>query len=98
MAVLAAGNGRCGVMAVLTERLKAAPGCFQQSISAYQYTPVRGFFVGVTFALGICLICLRGSTEIEDALLNIAGMLAPVVALVPTEYSVSARHCTSVPT
>ena len=85
-------------VAVLTERVKAEPACFLGSISGYYHTPVRGYFVAVTVALGICLICLRGSTEAEDVLLNIAGMLAPVVAFVPTEYSVTAPHCSSVPT
>jgi hypothetical protein len=84
--------------AVLTERLKANPSSLQESISDYYYTRVRGYFVSATLALGVCLICLRGSTETEDVLLNLAGMLAPVVALVPTEYSFGAFHCTSVPT
>jgi hypothetical protein len=85
-------------VAVLTERLKAHPACFLGSISDYYYTPVRADFVGATLALGVCLICLRGSTETEDALLNLAGILAFVVALVPTEYSVTGAHCASVPT
>jgi hypothetical protein len=85
-------------VAVLTERVKAKPACFLASISDYYYTPVRGYFVAATVALGICLICLRGSTEAEDVLLNLAGMLAPVVAFVPTEYSLTAPHCSSVPT
>lgn len=85
-------------VAVLTERVKAKPACFLASISDYYYTPVRGYFVAATVALGVCLICLRGSTEVEDALLNVAGVLAPVVAFVPTEYLVTAPHCSSVPT
>jgi hypothetical protein len=78
---------------VVIERVKVSPGCFQTSISAYYYTPVRGVFVGALVALGVCLICLRGSTDIEDQLLNVAGMLAPLVAFVPTPaYTAS---CTS---
>ena len=65
------------------ERSKA-PGCFQTSISAYYYTPVHGIFIGALIAVGTCLICLRGNTDPEDILLNLAGMFAPVVALVPT--------------
>jgi len=65
------------------ERSKA-PGCFQTSISAYYYTPVHGIFIGALVAVGTCLICLRGNTDREDILLNLAGMFAPVVALVPT--------------
>jgi hypothetical protein len=58
--------------------------CFQTSISAYYYTPVHGFFVGALVSIGVCLFCLKGSTDAEDVLLNLAGMFAPVVALVPT--------------
>ena len=80
---------------VVIERVKASPGCFQTSISAYYYTPVRGVFVAALVTLGVCLICLRGSTDVEDLLLNAAGMVAPVVAFVPTPSFV--RSCTSVP-
>ena len=34
--------------------------------------------------MGVCLIAIRGSTDPEEVLLNVAGVLAPVVALVPT--------------
>jgi hypothetical protein len=69
---------------VAVERLKVDPGCFQHSISAYYYTPVRGMFVGGLLGISVCLVALRGNNDLEDALLNLAGMLAPVVALVPT--------------
>jgi hypothetical protein len=58
--------------------------CWQTSISAYYYTPVRAIFVGGLMAIGLCLIVIKGSTPFEDATLNVAGMLAPVVAVVPT--------------
>ena len=58
--------------------------CVQTSISAYYYTHAQAIFVGALIAMGTCLISLRGSTDHEDVLLNLAGMLAPVVALVPT--------------
>lgn len=54
------------------------------SISAYYYTPAQAIFVGALIAIGVCMIALKGTTEQEDVLLNIAGMLAPVVAIVPT--------------
>jgi hypothetical protein len=54
------------------------------SISAYYYTPVRAIFVGSLMAIGLSLIAIRGRDGAEDTLLNLAGMLAPVVALVPT--------------
>ena len=80
--------------AVAVERLKVDPGCFQHSISAYYYTPVRGMFVGGLLGIGVCLVALRGNTDLEDALLNLAGGLAPVVAFVPTP---SAGSCSSTP-
>lgn len=58
--------------------------CWQTSVSAYYYTPTRAIFVGVLMAVGLCLIVIKGSTPWEDASLNAAGMLAPIVAVVPT--------------
>lgn len=82
-------------VSVVVELVKVSPACVQTSISAYYYTPVRAVFVGALVTLGVCLICLRGSTDIEDMLLNVAGMLAPLVAFVPTpNYT---RSCVSVP-
>ena len=57
--------------------------CWQGSISAYYYTPVRAVFVGALVAVGLSLIVIKGEGH-EDVYLNIAGMLAPVVAFVPT--------------
>ena len=54
------------------------------SISAYYYTPARGVFVGVVVAIGVALMAYRGYTRGENVLLNAAGVLAIVVALVPT--------------
>ena len=54
------------------------------SISGYYYSPVRSVFVGALVALGPALIALKGRPGWEDTLLDLAGMLIPVVALVPT--------------
>ena len=62
-------------------------GCLQSSISAYYYTPVRSVLVGGLMAIGLCLIAIKGHGEWEDIWLNLAGMFAPVVALVPTAGS-----------
>lgn len=70
--------------AVTYEIVRRHGDCVQTSISAYYYTHAQAIFVGSLIAIGACLICLRGSTELEDILLNLAGMLAPVVAIVPT--------------
>jgi hypothetical protein len=69
-------------VALLEQRLDT--NSFQGSISSYYYTPARGIFVAALFSVGVCLICVRGGTVLEDALLNVAGMLSFVVALVPT--------------
>ena len=79
---------------VLIERFHNAAGCFQPSISDYYYTPAQAVFVGGLVTIGICMIVLKGSTEWEDILLNLGGMLAPVVAFVPTPQGAT---CSSVP-
>ena len=71
------------ICSVALERVHSN-GCWEASISAYYYTPVHSIFVGALVALGVCLVAIRGSTDPEDVLLNIAGVLAPIVAFVPT--------------
>ncbi len=75
-----------GLLAVslVIEWWKTGRSCLQTSISAYYYTPVAAIFVGTLITIGICMVALKGNSEREDVLLNVAGMLAPVVALVPT--------------
>ena len=65
----------------------AADGCLQPSISAYYFTPVRAVFIGVLVTMGVCLVALKGNTDGEDVLMNLAGMLAPGVAFIPTVAS-----------
>lgn len=65
----------------------AADGCLQPSISAYYFTPVQAVFVGVLVTMGVCLVALKGNTDGEDVLMNLAGMLAPGVAFIPTAAS-----------
>jgi hypothetical protein len=55
-----------------------------ESISAYYYSPVRAVLVGALAAIGPALIAIAGRPGAEDTLLNLAGMLVPVVAFVPT--------------
>lgn len=69
---------------VLIERWKSTDSCWLTSISAYYYTPVQAIFVGALIAIGVALITVKGSTNFEDTVLNLGGMLAPIVALVPT--------------
>jgi hypothetical protein len=77
---------------VLIERSHVS--CWQESISAYFYTPVQAVFVSALVVIGVSLIAIRGSTDVEDVLLNLAGVLAPIVAFVPT--SPPSRACSSV--
>jgi hypothetical protein len=70
-------------ISVVTE-VRSSHGCFQRSISAYYYTPTRAVFVASLVTLGVCMIVLWGKNWVEDGALNLAGMLAPVVAFVPT--------------
>jgi hypothetical protein len=58
--------------------------CWQTSMSAYYYTPVRAIFVGSMIAVGLSLIVYKARFMLEDVFLNLAGMLAPVVAVAPT--------------
>ena len=70
-------------VSVVYEHWKTGTGCWQKLLSAYYYTPVQGFFVGALVTIGVCLIALKGNTDWEDILLNLAGACAPVVAFVP---------------
>lgn len=62
----------------------ASAGCVEGSISAYFYTSAHNVFVASLCALAVCLLVYKGSSDTEDALLNMAGVLAFVVAFVPT--------------
>lgn len=55
-----------------------------ESISAYYYSPVRAVLVGSLVAIGPALIAIAGRPGAENTLLDLAGMLVTVVALVPT--------------
>ena len=77
--------GVIGLLAVsLWKEYDRAGSCLQGSISAYYYTPVRSVFVGALVALGLVMVVLWGKSLWEDSLFNLAGILAPVVAFVPT--------------
>jgi hypothetical protein len=81
------------VASVLIER--SHTDCWQQSISAYYYTPVHSVFVGALVALGVSMVAIKGSTDVEDMLLNVAGVLAPIVAFVPTSPPVDSCASTA---
>ena len=58
--------------------------CVLGSVSAYFHTPVRGAFVAGLAGLGACLIAYKGNDRLENVLLDFAGFMAFLVALVPT--------------
>lgn len=68
--------------AVVAQSIKQ--GGLLTSISAYYYTPAQAIFVGALVAIGTAMIALRGATTLEEVALNIGGMFAPVIAIVPT--------------
>jgi len=72
--------------ALIIERAGAT--CWQTSISAYYFTSAHGVFIGAVCAIGTLLIVYKGSNDTEDILLNLAGILAFVVAFVPTSRPV----------
>jgi hypothetical protein len=71
-------------ISLIKDYYRPDPNCLQGSISAYYYTAVQSVFVGALVALGLVFIVLWGKTPGEDAWLNMAGLVAPVVAFVPT--------------
>lgn len=70
------------VVALTTEALRA--GCWLGSLSAYYWTGAHDAVVGTLCAVGTLLVVYTGPDDVEDALLDVAGFLAFVVALVPT--------------
>jgi hypothetical protein len=74
---------------IVEEARKPGVGCFLGSISAYHYTPVHTVFVGVMVLIGVMLLVIKGRTVIEDACLSLAGMMALIVAFVPTRDDVA---------
>jgi hypothetical protein len=71
---------------ILEERYASGVHCFIGSISGYYYSPVHPVFIGVMVSIGLALLVIKGRTVIEDACLSVAGVLAPVVAFIPTSY------------
>jgi hypothetical protein len=67
------------------------------SVSAYYYTPAQAIFVGGLIGLGACMIALKGTNDVEDVFLNLGGMFAAVVAIVPTsrgeDYKTAIQAC-----
>ena len=84
---------RCGIVAAAVTLVVSVvfeivqTGCVRNSISVYFYSPVRTIFTGSLMAVGLCLVILQGDNDIEEVSLNLAGLFAPMVAVVPTGLS-----------
>lgn len=63
--------------------LQAATGGPLPSVSAAYYTAAQGVFVGSLCAIALALLVLSGRS-LEQMLLDLAALFAPVVALVPS--------------
>jgi hypothetical protein len=70
--------------AIVEEGVRPSVDCLLGSISGYYYTPVHPIFIGVMVVIGAMLIAIKGRTVVEDAFLSLAGLMAPIVAFVPT--------------
>lgn len=68
----------------LAIQITGSSGRMQGSISAYYYLPVRSVFVGTLVGASFSLVAIQGRPGGEDVLLNLAGMLLPLVAFIPT--------------
>jgi hypothetical protein len=57
----------------------------QPTISDYYYTRMRDEFVGILWAIGVFLVCYRGTRVWDDIISTAAGAFAILVALFPTK-------------
>lgn len=63
------------------------------SISAYYYSPARSVVVGSLVAIAPALVAIRGRRGWEDVGLDLAGMVLPLVALVPSSRDLGPAVC-----
>ena len=59
-------------------------GRIPQSVSATFYTPIQTIFTGTLILVGLALVAVKGRPGWENTLLDVAGVLIPMVAFVPT--------------
>ncbi len=72
-----------GVIAVAVLVATVQMGELWSSISAYYYSAAQTLFVGALIAASLGIIALSGR-GVERALLDAAGILAPLIAIIPT--------------
>src|SRR5689334_24995118 len=68
-------------VAIVFEQLSAT--CWQFALSAYYYTSAHSILIAALLALGALFIMYKGSNDTEDVLLNLAGVSALMIAMVP---------------
>lgn len=56
--------------------------------------PMRNWFVGTLFSIGIAMFALKGFSRWEDYALDAAGILAPCIALIPMYWPGTSAHFT----
>ncbi|MCC6497864.1 MAG: hypothetical protein IT193_16555 [Propionibacteriaceae bacterium] len=79
---MAAGGLLLGLALVWFIGLPEVP--VPRSVSATYYSPIENVFVGSLIAVGLALVAVKGRPGWENGLLDVAGVLIPLVALVPT--------------
>ena len=66
-------------------------GFILSSVSVYYYTPAQDIVVGALVGLGVSMIALQGMSGAENTFLNLGGMFAIVVAIVPPGHGADFR-------
>ncbi|MGV8907514.1 MAG: hypothetical protein ACOH1Y_00885 [Propionicimonas sp.] len=79
---MAAGGVLLGLALVTYIALAHVP--VPTSVSATYYSPIQNIFVGSLVSVGLALVAVKARAGWENNLLDAAGVLIPVVALVPT--------------
>lgn len=70
-------------VALLVTALVSGQFDAQELLSAYYHTPMRNLFVGTLVSIGAFLYLYKGFSQRENIALNVAGMLAALVAFLP---------------
>jgi hypothetical protein len=61
--------------------------CVQTSLSAFYYTTSHSVFIASLCAIGVILIAYQGTVLAEEVVLDVTGVMAIIVALVPVTPS-----------
>ena len=78
-------------VAIVMEQLSAT--CWQFALSAYYYTSAHSILIAALLALGALFIMYKGSNDTENVLLNLAGVSALMIAMVPQGPPTPKERC-----